>query len=99
MYRCSPCLGPWDPGPSHKFDMFIQTVYLLVTYSCSGCNFESFVISVSKMNAQFQGCWHKKELVRDTRTMCMAIIDSNGKEILFIILATISIFQNEKFSL
>ena len=46
----------------HKSDMCTQTVYLFVTYhySCSGCNFEQFFISVSKIHAQFQGCWHKK---------------------------------------
>ena len=45
-----------------KSDTFTQTVYLFVTYhcSCNGCNFEQFFISVSKMHAQFQGCWHKK---------------------------------------
>ena len=41
----------------------------------------------SKVHAQFQGCWHKKKL----EPLCMAIINSNEKNILFIILAMISI--------
>ena len=34
---------PWDymPRPSHKSNnMFVQTVYLFLTYSYNGCNFE-----------------------------------------------------------
>ena len=72
--------------------MFKQTVYLFVTYTCNGCNFEQFFISVGRIHAQFQRCWHEKELV-----LCMAIINSNGKKILFIILAMIYIFQNEAY--
>ena len=41
----------------------------------------------SKVHAQFQGCWHKKKL----EPLCMAINNSNEKNILFIILAMISI--------
>ena len=60
-------------------------MYLFVTYSCNGFNFEHFFISVSKMRVQFQGCWHKKQ-----EPLCMIVINSNEK-ILFIILAMISI--------
>ena len=38
------------------------------------------------MHAQFQGCWHQK-----LEPLCMAVINSNEKRILFIILAMISI--------
>ena len=41
----------------------------------------------SKVHAQFQGCWHKKKI----EPLCMAIINSNEKEVLFIILAMISV--------
>ena len=41
----------------------------------------------SKVHAQFQGCWHKKKL----EPICMAIINSNEKKILFMILAMISV--------
>ena len=41
----------------------------------------------SKVHAQFQGCWHEKKL----EPLCMAIINSYEKKILFIILAMISI--------
>ena len=41
----------------------------------------------NKVHAPFQGCWHKKKL----EPLCMAIINSNDKEILFIILAMISV--------
>ena len=65
--------------------MLTQTVYLFVTYSCNSFNFEQFSISVSKMHVQFQGCWHKKQ-----EPLCMAIINSNEKKILFMVLAMIS---------
>ena len=85
--------------------MFIQTLYLYLTYSCNGCNFELFIISVSNMNAQFQGCWHQKELVEDPSMAIInnmkknLIINSNEKKILFIILKMICVFRNENFSL
>ena len=41
----------------------------------------------SKVHAQFQGCWHKKRL----EFLCMAIINSSEKKILFITLAMISV--------
>ena len=84
-HRCSLALGPWDSRPSQKSVMLTQTVYLFVTYSCSGFNFEHFFISFSNTHVQFQGCWHKKQ-----QPLCMTIMNSDEK-ILFIILAMISI--------
>ena len=46
----------------------------------------------SKVHAQSQGCWHEKNL----EPLCMAIINSNEKEILFIILAMISVSKMKK---
>ena len=40
----------------HRLCIFLYHIHC----SCNGCNFEQFLISVSKMHAQFQGCWHKK---------------------------------------
>ena len=45
----------------------------------------------SKVHAQFQGCWHKKSY--NSYAWLLAIINSNEKKILFIILAMISIFK------
>ena len=44
-------------------------------------------VQFRKVHAQFQGCWHKKNL----EPLSMAIINSNEKKILLIILAMISV--------
>ena len=59
--------------------MFIQTVYLFVAYNYNCCNFEQFLISVSKMHAQFQGCWHRTK----PEPLCMTIIYSNEKNLIY----------------
>ena len=73
--------------------MLTQTVYLFVTYSCNGFNFEQFFNSVSKMHVQFQGCWHKKQ-----ELLCMTIINSNEKNLIYNF-GNDFCFQNEEFCL
>ena len=73
--------------------MLTQTVYRFVTYSCNGFNFEHFFISVSKMHAQFQGCWHKKQ-----EPLCMIVINSNEKNLIYNF-GNDFYFQNEEFCL
>ena len=48
----------------------------------------------SKVHAQFQGCWHKKKL----EPLCMAIINSNEKNIIYNFGNDFCI-QNEELSL
>ena len=47
----------------------------------------------SKVHAQFQGCWHEKKL----EPLCMAIINSNEKKIIYNSLAMISISKMKNF--
>ena len=82
-----------DSRPSHKSVMLTQTVFLFVTYSCNGFNFEHFFISVSKMYVQFQGCWHKKQ-----EPLCMIVINSNEKNLIYNF-GNDFYFQNEEFCL
>ena len=49
----------------------------------------------SKMHAQFQECWHKKKL----GPLCMAIVNSNEKNIIYYYFGNDFYFQNEEFSL
>ena len=74
--------------------MLTQTVYLFVTYSCNGFNFERFFISASKMHVQFQGCWHKKQ-----EPLCMIVINTVVKKNLIYNFSNDFYFQNEEFCL
>ena len=64
--------------------MFTKTVYHFVTYCCDGYNFEQFQLARCMLSFRDAG-------IKSLEPICMAIIYSNEKEILFITLSMISI--------